>query len=544
MLNIKDALDDKYCPKETYRPGQKAAVISLFGALCNGYKYVALNAPTGSGKSIIAAALGNIIGESYILTTEKKLQDQYLDLGDDYTLVKGRGNFPCTESPGLTADRGKCLIGQSDFKCQYKPKKAEDGWKWGGIKCKYWEQIEDGIYSKHTIFNYSYYVLKMNSMVPDFPQRQLQIYDEGHNLESHIRKIATFEVHDRSLQLLEFINGIDTFHAEEFYKIPMDEIKTKEKAVEWLKELESVIAIRIRDTRAMLSAYDMSKQRLMRLEHLGQKLAQFLQVYQKQPNNWVISYLETGFKIIPLYIGNFTKRILFNHAEYHLIMSATLPNKKTLCHRLGIKESEMFYYDMASTFPPENAQIYSYAQPTMNWSDDMDKKRDMMARKMIKIMGQYDGRGLILCNSFAEVKHYTQYLHDNDYNQYFRLTVHSRGDKAEYIIDDHKSKKNSVMISPSMWEGVDLLGSLGEFLLIAKVPYADMKDPVVQGWMNINRVRYYEDAVQKIRQGSGRVVRSEDDKADIHILDGSFRRLFKNYMHDFPDEFKDRVKYI
>ena len=100
------------------------------------------------------------------------------------------------------------------------------------------------------------------------------------------------------------------------------------------------------------------------------------------------------------------------------------------------------------------------------------------------------------------------------------------------------------MISPSMWEGVDLLGSLGEFLLIAKVPYADMKDPVVQGWMNINRVRYYEDAVQKIRQGSGRVVRSEDDKADIHILDGSFRRLFKNYMHDFPDEFKDRVKYI
>jgi len=543
MLNIKDALKDKYCPKQEYRPGQKAAVISIFGAICNGYKYVALNAPTGSGKSIIAGAIGNLMGESYILTTEKKLQDQYLDLGPDYKLVKGRGNFPCMSDHSITADRGKCLIGQSDFKCPYKPKKSPDEWKWGANKCQYWAQVEEGIHSKHTIFNYSYYVLKMNSINKDFMPRTLQIYDEGHNLESHIRRISSFELHDRSLKILDFINGIDTFHAADFYQIPMEELKTKEKAVEWLKELETVIAIRTRDTRATLSAYDMSKQRLMKLEHMGEKLSQFLHDYLKRPDNWVISYDDNGFKIIPLHVGGFTNKILFNHAQYHLIMSATLPNKKILCQRLGIKESEMFYYDMTSTFPPENAQIYSYAQPTMNWSDDMDKKRDMMGKKIIRIMKKYDGRGLILCNSFAEIKHYTQYLYENDYDQYLRLTVHNRGDKAEYIIDDHKAKKNSVMISPSMWEGVDLIDNLGEFLIIAKVPYADMTDPVVQGWMKINRARYYEDAVQKIRQGSGRVVRSETDKADIHILDGSFRRIFKNYLHDFPEEFRNRVNY-
>ena len=109
------------------------------------------------------------------------------------------------------------------------------------------------------------------------------------------------------------------------------------------------------------------------------------------------------------------------------------------------------------------------------------------------------------------------------------------------MFEDHSVKEGSVIISPSLWEGADLKGDLAEFLVIAKVPYPTFNDPIIQGLMQIDKNRYYEDCVMKIRQGVGRVIRSVEDEADIYITDAAFKTIYRYNRGLFPEDFQSRV---
>lgn len=557
LLSRAAAIDPKYNPKDSYRPGQKAAVLSLWGAIHNGYKILALDASTGSGKSIIATIVGNLLGNSDILTTQIKLQNQYLGLGPEYEKVEGRRNFPCIAAYNRKqADRGECITGSDDFICSYKPVAGgrypaygEKGWRSEDPKkrCEYWQNVERGVNSQHTIFNYAYYTLKKNLPQCEFGRKFLQILDEGHNLESYLREVNSFEIHDLGLYHVRYIPGVDTIEYEDFDQIPMKLIKDKEKAIEWLRELMEIVSFRINDTAiARENQRDGLKRRYQMLNSLEGKISKLISDYDKAPDNWVVALEEDGFKMIPLYVGEYTYYTLLRHSDIAIIMSATLPRKEVLCKRLGIPIKDMFYYHMDSTFPPENAKIYSYPQPVMSWEPGgMGPKRNVMGKIIGGLFNTYPKvRGLILCNSFEEVKHYNNYIREKFPEQWHRVIAHNRGDNVEYLLDDHQGIENGVIITPSMWEGQDFYDDKARFLGIAKIPFEDTKDVVVKGWMERDKARYFQNACQKLIQGVGRVVRSPEDYADIHILDGAFRRLYKYNLKEFPEEIQERVIYI
>ena len=81
----------KHFPFSKPRQYQLETVSEILEAINKGYKYIVLEAGTGTGKSAIAATLAQIFNTSYILTITKQLQDQYLNdfnnLG--FKLVKG-----------------------------------------------------------------------------------------------------------------------------------------------------------------------------------------------------------------------------------------------------------------------------------------------------------------------------------------------------------------------------------------------------------------------------------------------------------------------
>jgi Rad3-related DNA helicase len=81
-------------------------------------------------------------------------------------------------------------------------------------------------------------------------------------------------------------------------------------------------------------------------------------------------------------------------------------------------------------------------------------------------------------------------------------------------------------------------------LIVAKIPYPEYTNPIVQGLKNLDNNRYFEDTVLKIRQGVGRVIRSREDHAKIYILDGAFKTIYRYNRKQFPQEFIDRVIYV
>ena len=78
------------------RPDQKRILADIGEALASGYRDIILCAPTGVGKSAVAAAVARSMGSSFVLTAQKILQDQYSrDFGSWLAPGKGKGNFPC-----------------------------------------------------------------------------------------------------------------------------------------------------------------------------------------------------------------------------------------------------------------------------------------------------------------------------------------------------------------------------------------------------------------------------------------------------------------
>jgi len=553
-----EALKDEYnpwYPKYEYRPGQKAVVASAWGAIHKGYRFIALNLPTGWGKSVLGGALGNLIGGADICTTQISLQDQYLAFGDDYKRVMGRGNFFCKHDNRLSCDKGLCLT-KDKFKCPYAPQKSGKfvayGIKYWNFEeeekhCPYWHQVSEAVNAKNRIFNYAYYILRMAVPMNDFPSMPIQVLDEAHKAEEYVRNVAMFEMKDRSLYHVRFIKGVDYVEYSEYDEIPVRKLNTTEKTVEWLRELKEIVEIRIESTRlASESGVEGLMRRRQMLEGFGDKITELLYWYEKDPKNWVRYDIRDGIKLIPKDIGPYAQQKLFRYSPLTVLMSATLPPKDTLCKRLGIDPEEMFYYSGDSIFPAENAPIYLNPKPVMKYDPNgMNKLRNIMGGSILgSIQERPEKKGLILCNSFQEVEFYSNYIRERDMNAYMRLTIHERGDKVPNVLEEHLAKPYSVMISPSCWEGLDLEGEKGEFCFVAKIPYEDFSDPLVKAFSETDKRRNFENACLKLRQGLGRVVRSPTDKVEIIIGDAGVKTLIRYNKEQFPEEVLKRLVYL
>ena len=62
-------------PYPSYRPHQRETILRIVEAFEEGKRFVIIEVPTGGGKSGIAWTIANHIGESYVVTAQKVLQD-------------------------------------------------------------------------------------------------------------------------------------------------------------------------------------------------------------------------------------------------------------------------------------------------------------------------------------------------------------------------------------------------------------------------------------------------------------------------------------
>ena len=164
-----DPLARRHFPFKKARPDQLETISEIIHAISRGYRYIVLEAGTGTGKSAIAYTLASIYDSSYILTVTKQLQQQYLNDFSSLKLVKGRKNFECSQYINQSCDEGKCIL-------EGEPCRDPQN------TCDYYSQKFAALNSKTVISNYHYMFLELN-YVGDFTKRQLLICDEAHNLE-------------------------------------------------------------------------------------------------------------------------------------------------------------------------------------------------------------------------------------------------------------------------------------------------------------------------------------------------------------------------
>ena len=169
----------------------------------------------------------------------------------------------------------------------------------------------------------------------------------------------------------------------------------------------------------------------------------------------------------------------------------------------------------------------------------MDASLESLARAVDEIMDGYAAeRGVVHTTSYFQAKYVME--HVSEHNRARLVTTEGSTNRGE-LLRAHGEREASVLISPSLYQGVDLKDDLARFQVIVKVPYPDLSDRRTQVKMEGDRNWYNWQTALRLVQTYGRGVRSETDSCVTFVLDSNFLQFVNEHRGLFPSYFLEAV---
>ena len=504
-------------PFASYRPGQKEALAQARAAFSSGKRFVVIEAPTGAGKSALAVTLAREANSAFVLTAQKLLQDQYLRDFPDLALMKGRSNYPCLVAPTHAA-AAPCIAGRKFPECD---------------DCPYFVAKDVAIAADGTIMNYAYYLAELNYS-GGFGPRELLILDEAHGAEAALMSFIGVRLDDAALRRAGVPETVPSVFEDEQY-------------FDFADELMPYLKKRSRDLETELKSGANGLEQLRVKQYLDNQFKRLeLMLYSREENDveWVVqrgrgqegSWLE--FK--PVTVASFARDLLFSFGERVLMLSATILDAPTYLRSLGVHPDEAEVIKVASEFPPENRPLYPrpVARLTRHY---LEQDLPKLTQEVADIFDAHpDDKGIVHAHSYKIAAYLAQNLPPHCQA---RLVSHFSADGREAALDKHsRSPKPTVLLSPSMTEGVDLAGDLSRWQVICKIPYPYLGDPQVKRRKDIDSAWYDWRTALTVVQAYGRSVRSAEDFAVTYVLDADFERFLKRQRRRLPSWFLEAVQ--
>ena len=162
---------------------------------------------------------------------------------------------------------------------------------------------------------------------------------------------------------------------------------------------------------------------------------------------------------------------------------------------------------------------------------------NIVLQKIFPMLRASNGRAFLLCTTLAAVKRYGAWLTEqiDKYDLDWTLLIQGESSRTE-LLNQYREAKNPVLIgSQSFWEGVDVRGEALSLVIIDKLPFAPPDDPVLAARLRVIEARgengfmayQVPQAVINLKQGAGRLIRSETDRGVLMICDS--RLITKRY---------------
>lgn len=536
-----------YFPFATANPGQKEAIFVAVKSIFQGYGHVIIEAPTGTGKSVIATTIHNVLRSfdptfrTSITTATKNLQAQYqrTPKADIYDLM-GKTNYKCPigcgpyNSPACrkTVAQKKCTPKHS---CPYVIRRME------------WTQ-KAALRST----NNSFMIEACTEIIcTDATRSDLTILDESHKVEDHLLDHTTVKIDERDLhQVSQLYGDLEIVDKAREYLSALDEFEvgTVIRVQGRFREALIQLARAISEAHERLKgAVEKAKERgveapaiiyetISELQGIEDKAKLFTDtesscvIYQEKD----VSGLSATIK--PVFAADVSEFGLFRKGDHHVHMSATICGIEEYARALGIKNGDYKAIQIDNPIPIENRPIH--VVPVVKMTGGLDEQKlNILVHNIDKIIDSHAGENGI--------------IHTVSYNLAEKIFERSRhkkkmlvSGKVRDIMDALDSGSGQrVILSPSIEEGVDLKGNLSRFQIIAKVPYGFLGDPLVKLRSERYPSSYARTTILRIVQACGRSVRGVDDWAQTYILDSAFDSLLTRNSELFPEWFKEAIHF-
>ena len=480
-----------------WRNGQEMAMERLLGSK---KKFIVLALPTGVGKSLVAMTHAIFSGKrTAYLTSTKGLQDQVLQDFQSAGLVdiRGMSNYDCRllgdeRRPSHCAN-GPCLDGE---KCRYRDR-----------GCDYFEAMATAKASKLVVTNYAKWLTARASEDGGLGKFDLVICDEAHETAAEVSGFLRAEFSGAEIGLPP---DAEQWGLGEWRKWATVEGAKVEKLLE--RHGKGPRGRELRDLKDLLD----------RVAVCG--------------DDWVADKTRKGWSLEPLWPGKYAS-MLWEGAEQVVFASATI--RPRTMEQLGLKPADYEWIECPSPFAIGRRPILHVPSVKLSHRTDEGSLGIWLDRIDQIIEGRLDRKGIIHTVSYDRAK----YLLRN--SKWAAVMMSHESTSTRDVVAQFKAMPApAVLVSPSLHTGWDFPADLARYQIIAKVPWPDSRSKIVQGRTETDSDYPAYEALTRIVQMAGRVVRGPEDWGETLIVDDQITWMLSKYRQHIPAWFREAYRSV
>ncbi|HXH83494.1 MAG TPA: helicase C-terminal domain-containing protein [Candidatus Tectomicrobia bacterium] len=526
---------EHFPPGFTPRAEQRALLAALEGALAKrpddaGPTVLLVEAPPGVGKSHVAMTLARWSGDAYLLTSQKLLQDQYeRQFGDALAVVKGRDNYLCERyAMPVPTSRGACR----------RPRGP-------ACACPYARAKQAALHSPVFCANTAYFLTLRHWHAEHLRRRRLLIVDEAHTLEAQLVAVATVAFSHDEMRTwlgapLPRLNDADGYRP--LLAPLLQQLEEEREAVARHLEALAPPADLFGDTPPSPEEQTL----LDRQERLDDAVARLRRFLDDEDREWLVRYPAapaSSLALVPLGVADLGRRLLGESAEIVVLSSAYLGPRAVVAECFGLDADRVGAVGVGSPFPREQRPIlYRPVGPLSQAT--LPRLEPALFAEVAAILAAHPAdKGLIHVASHAAARRLVSALEQTDPRAAARLLWIESAEAKPAALDLHRaSRRPTVLVSPSLREGVDLPDDFLRFQIVTKMPFPDLGDP----WTAARRARdprwYAVETAKALVQAYGRSCRHAEDHGVTYVLDAHFARFVRQYRPLLPEWFLDAAE--
>ena len=236
-------------------------------------------------------------------------------------------------------------------------------------------------------------------------------------------------------------------------------------------------------------------------------------------------FADGSFHVAPLSVGAALRATVWRRCGSALLISATLAGPR------GEFDFTAFGLSVGPTLrlssPFDYARSCALAIPRGLASARDPSHVHEVARTLFELAFVKHGRVLALFTSHAELAAVDELLQPLLRPRGIRVLAQGRSGERDALLEEFRAGDALLLGTNTFWEGIDLVGDVLQLLVISRLPFDVPTDPLHAARARLKRDPFRDytlpRAALRLRQGFGRLIRSERDRGLVIVLDPRLR---------------------